>query len=240
MIPKNYSLQIKRLTREFDKSLHRVLPFLAAWLGEEDSRRLIQEAKNEYEELIPRIPDIGRNNPLILVFRPTPQYLAIYRAMKSLGYSIEDAGYLVFVTGSESIEAIPGIARKVVGRLWFSSWFKNRLSRRAVDSQLRQYPGNFVLNYIEGDSQEFDYGIDYFECASCKFLEAEDALELVPYVCAVDKPASDLLGWGLTRTMTLAEGSSKCDFRFKKEGKTNIVLPQSIEAHRPSLVQLST
>ncbi|MES0344763.1 MAG: L-2-amino-thiazoline-4-carboxylic acid hydrolase, partial [Anaerolineales bacterium] len=108
---------------------------------------------------------------------------------------------------------------------------KNRLIKRAEGSRLRKYPGNFVLNYVEGDGQDFDYGVDYLECASCKFLEAEGAFELAPYVCAVDKTASEQLGWGLSRTMTLAEGSHKCDFRFKKGGRTRIVLPQSLQAH---------
>ena len=54
------------------------------------------------------------------------------------------------------------------------------------------------------------------ECSSCKLLKAQDAMELAPFVCAIDKVTSELLGWGLTRTMTLAEGFEKCDFRFKK------------------------
>jgi hypothetical protein len=36
---------------------------------------------------------------------------------------------------------------------------------------------------------------------------------------------SEALGWGLTRTMTLAEGAEKCDFRFKMGGKTSVVVP---------------
>lgn len=41
-------------------------------------------------------------------------------------------------------------------------------------------------------------------------------------MCMFDKAGSDLLGWGLTRTMTIANGNEKCDFRFKKHGKTNV------------------
>lgn len=84
------------------------------------------------------------------------------------------------------------------------------------------------MDYVEGDSQTFDYGVDYIECASCKFLEAQDASELGPYVCAVDKVASVMLGWGLRRTKTLAEGDEKCDFRFKRGGNTFVPIPQSL------------
>jgi hypothetical protein len=225
-----YLYRRKGLLRGFDASLHRVSPFLLSWLGEDASRNLIKESRQEYEALIPRIPFIGWNNPLTVFFFPTSRYLSLYRAFQKRGFSIEDVGHLVFKVGSEELKAIPGIGRRVIGSIWFSSWLKNRLIKRAEDSHSRKYHGNFVLNYLEGDGQEFDYGVDYIECASCKFLKAEDAFELAPYVCAVDKTASEQLGWGLSRTMTLAEGSHKCDFRFKKGGKTHVVLPQSLQA----------
>jgi hypothetical protein len=48
-------------------------------------------------------------------------------------------------------------------------------------------------------------------------------------MCAIDKTVSEMMGWGLSRTMTLAEGFEKCDFRFKKGGKTQVALPESIK-----------
>lgn len=33
-----------------------------------------------------------------------------------------------------------------------------------------------------------------------------------------------MLGWGLMRTMTLAEGAPKCNFRFKRGGNTNVAM----------------
>jgi hypothetical protein len=79
------------------------------------------------------------------------------------------------------------------------------------------------MTYVEGNGRDFDYGVDYSECAICKFLSAQNALELVPYMCATDKIGSELLGWGLSRTMTIAKGDEKCDFRYKKGGTTDIL-----------------
>ncbi|MCJ7583343.1 MAG: L-2-amino-thiazoline-4-carboxylic acid hydrolase, partial [Anaerolineales bacterium] len=67
------------------------------------------------------------------------------------------------------------------------------------------------------------------ECASCKFLAKQGAPELSPYLCPVDILYSDALGWGLMRTQTLAEGAPKCDFRFKKGGKTKVAMPASLQ-----------
>ena len=112
--------------------------------------------------------------------------------------------------------------------LWFSGWFRRLAKKRAAKSQRRLYPAGFVMNYVEGDGQEFDYGVDYIECANCKFLQAENAFEIAPYVCATDKPISELMGWGLYRTTTIADGSPLCQFRFKKGGRTQVVIPPSL------------
>jgi hypothetical protein len=219
----------KNLVREFDKSLDRLMPRLFSSLGEREAVRLSENARREYQALLPRIPSIGRNNPLTVFFHPTPRYLAAYRAFRGYGFAEEDAGYLVFEIGREDLLALPRAAHSFLRHIWFSPFLKNRLIKRARDTQLRRYPMNFVMDYVEGDGGEFDYGIDYVECANCKFLRAEGALELTPYLCAMDKNNSELLGWGLTRTMTLAEGSPKCDFRFKKGGVTFVPFPQPLQ-----------
>jgi hypothetical protein len=110
----------------------------------------------------------------------------------------------------------------------FSSFYLRRLQKRAAQSQLREYPGDYVYIYVPGDEVHFDYGVDYLECASCKFLARQNASELAPYLCAADVLYSRALGWGLARTTTLAEGAGKCDFRFKKGGPTNIAVPAAL------------
>ncbi len=201
---------------------------LISRFGEEQANALIRESRQEYEALIPQIPYIGDKNPFLIFLLPTSRYLAIYRVLQRQGRTVEDAGQLIYEMSEAELKAIPGLVRRVIGYLWFSRWFLRRLKKRATESQERKYPGGYVLTYVEGNGQDFDYGVDYTECASCKFLSSQNALELAPYVCAVDKAASEMLGWGLRRTMTLAEGREKCDFRFKKGGKTDVTMPQSL------------
>jgi len=40
---------------------------------------------------------------------------------------------------------------------------------------------------------------------------------------------SELIGWGLTRPKTIADGFPICGFRFKKGGATNIPVHQSLQ-----------
>jgi hypothetical protein len=223
-----YAPRKSRLLKDFDGSVSSVKQVLIARYGEEEAYALMRESRQKYQDLIPQIPYIGKRNPLLIFLLPASRYLAIYRTFQEHGRTVEEAGRLVYEIAEAQFEAIPRWVRRVIGVLWFIPWFAKRLQKRAALSQERKYPGGYVLAYVEGDGQDFDYGIDYIECASCKFLNEQDAAELGPYVCAVDKVASEMLGWGLRRTMTLAEGGERCDFRFKKGGKTLVTIPQSL------------
>jgi membrane protease YdiL (CAAX protease family) len=231
MSHKNYVYRKNQLTRTFDKLLARVKSSVSSWLGEEKAKMFMQEARQEYGELIPRIPYIGDNSLLLIFYFPVTRYLAVYRALQNQGRTLEDAGRLIYLIATEETRAIPYVGRRVMEVLWFSRWLRNLAKKKAVKSQQRRYPGSFVMSYVEGDGREFDYGIDYTECANCKFLQAENAFELAPYVCVTDKPISELMGWGLTRPKTIADGFPICDFRFKKGGGTNVPIPQALQVH---------
>ena len=228
MSHENYLHRRKQFISSFDKLLARVHPSVSAWLGEEQSRQFIREARQEYEELIPRIPYIGESRLLLGLFLPSSRYLAVYRALQRQGQTLENAGRVIFLMGAEEARAVPYVGRRLMEGLWFSRWFRSLLKKGALKSQQRRYPGSFVMSYVEGDGREFDYGVDYTECAHCKFLRAENAFELAPYVCATDKPVSELIGWGLTRPQTIADGFPICGFRFKKGGATNVPIPQAL------------
>ena len=218
----SYASQKSRLLKDLDKMAARVKRVLISRYGREQAQALIRQSRQEYEALIPQIPYIGEKSPMLIFLLPTSRYLAVYRALQRQGGTVEDAGRLIYEMMEAEAEAIPGPVRRLMGYLWFSPLFLRRVRKRAAESRKRQYPGGYVYDYVEGNGRDFDWGIDYTECSSCKLLKAQDAMELAPYVCAVDKVSSELMGWGLTRTMTLAEGFEKCDFRFKKGGETRV------------------
>lgn len=229
MTERNYSSRKSSLMRSFDKDLARIRPELVARYGELQAERLISESRQEYAGLIPEIPFIGERNIMLIFLLPAGRYLALYRAMSNRGYPAEEAQQVVYRTGEAGVRAVPAVARWATGRLWFSRWFLRRLRRRAAESQQGKYPDGYVFRFVEGDGLDFDYGVDYTQCAACQFLEAQNALEMAPIVCAVDKVASEMLGWGLRRTTTLAEGHERCDFRFKKGGRTGVPLPAVLQ-----------
>lgn len=230
MSHENYLHRRNQFINSFDRLLARVKPWVISWLGKEQAERFMRESRQEYEALIPRIPFIGNSLATLSFYKPVTRYLAIYRALQKQGRTAEEAGRLIYCMGTEEALAISPLGRRVMEVLWFSRLLRKLIERRAIKSQRRIYPADFVMNYVEGDGQEFDYGVDYLECANCKFLQAESAFEIAPYVCATDKPISELMGWGLYRRTTIADGSPICQFRFKKGGETRVPIPQSLQA----------
>lgn len=53
-------------------------------------------------------------------------------------------------------------------------------------------------------------------------VEARFAADFAPHICLDDIIGSEVLGWGLVRTETLAQGGTRCDFRFKRGGATDV------------------
>jgi hypothetical protein len=123
------------------------------------------------------------------------------------------------------IARIPRVARSLMGRYLFTRIRQRKLARAARRSQARRYPGDWVLERIEGDGESFDFGIDMTECGIVKYFDAQGADELVPYLCDLDYVMFESMGIGLRRTKTLAWGCDRCDFRFSKDGKTSAPWP---------------
>jgi hypothetical protein len=225
----NYIYRKQQLLKAFDKAITRSKHVLVTRYGNEKAYSLIRESRLEYETIIPKIPFIGYKDPFLVFLFPKSRCLAIYRVLRRKGLIFGEAAQIIFQMGEAELESVPILLRRIIGYLWFSPIYKWRLRKRAKESQERKYPGSYVFNFIEGDGRIFDYGFDYTECAGCKFFSQQGTPELAPIMCATDIIASKIFGWGLTRTITIADGFQKCDFRFKKGGKTNITISPSVK-----------
>jgi hypothetical protein len=226
----NYYMRRKfRFMLEFDLVARSARSMVGRYYGE-DANALIANMRREFENLIPQFPYIGGKQPFTEFIVFTAMFLAMYRVNKAHGKTAEQTGEMMFEIGRAFLRSYPVILVYLFGGMNFSHRYLALVRKGAVESQQRIYPEGSVINFVEGDGENFDYGVDYIECASCKFLAKQGAPELAPYLCPVDILYSDTLGWGLTRTMTLAEGAEKCDFRFKNGGKTNIAVPVAMQA----------
>jgi hypothetical protein len=92
--------------------------------------------------------------------------------------------------------------------------------RRAKETQSGRYPGDFVSRFVEGDGENFDFGIDFTECAIYRFFEPRGGRKYVPIFCLGDYASYRAFNVGFRRTQAIINGSSWCDFRFKKDWVT--------------------
>jgi len=193
------SSDYRKLLKSFNRSAARSKGVLVSRFGTGKADYIIRESRHEYETLIPHIPYIGDKNPFLIFLHTTSRYLAFFRILRSMDFTFEDIRQILCQMNEAEFKAIPYPVRRIIGHLWFSPWFMKRLRKRALESQQRRYPDDYVLTFIEGDGRTFDYGIDYTECGGCKFLKQQNAMELAPIMCMFDKAGSDLLGWGLIK-----------------------------------------
>jgi len=225
---KYYIARKKRFLLEFDLVAKSARSVIDGYFGE-NARRLTAEARREFEVLIPQFPYIGGKQPHTEFIAFTGMLLAVYRVNKAHGKTAEQTGEMVFEMGRAFLNSFPTFLLGLFMPLNFSRRYLDLIRKGAIESRQRKYPEGNVIDFVEGDGKNFDYGVDYLECASCKFLTKQGAPEIAPYLCPVDILFSEALGWGLTRTTTLAEGAEVCDFRFRRGRPTNVAVPTALQ-----------
>lgn len=223
----NYYLSQKsNLLEDYDKEALKYLrKVLAPRFGDDHTDTLLRDARQEYEAIIPELPYIGGEeniNTRFLIM--AAGCLAVYKALKTRGTAVEEIGQVIYEMAEARTYVYPEFFLRLVGRLKYGGKYEKYLKEQALQSQRRQYPGDWVFTFIGGDRKTFDYGLDFTECGACKLFQAHDADELAPFFCLPDLVFSKAFNRGLVRTMALAEGYDRCDFRYKR-GRKSFLLP---------------
>ena len=198
----------------FDTHAQAWKPFIVSRYGDDFADTILREAHEQHEALIPEISYIGGGeNPMTRHLIRSTTSLAFYKAMEARGKTAEETGKIIYDAVVESVSHLPPLPPMSPENL-------ERKKEQARESQERRYPGGWVWEFVEGDGVEFNYGYDFTECGTQKLYHAQGADEFLPFYCFLDFATYRTPGWGFIRTMTLAEGYEKCDFRFKRGGKT--------------------
>ena len=172
-------------------------------------KHTIKEVKKEYRMILDRAKDIGKNNMLASAYYLAAYFIAMCR---HTGLSPEE-NLKILEEGIQNSRLTPlmlGNANQYLSE-------KKMITRRkwAEETQQRKYENDWVVNFIEPYDQ-YAFGLDYHECGVCKLCRDEGCPELARYLCKLDFMLVEVVGVHLDRTMVLAEGDPKCDFRFRK------------------------
>jgi hypothetical protein len=216
-----YTTRKAEFLQAFDEESQSWRLVIANHYGDDFANSLLREARQEFEALLAQIPYIGGDeNHLTGALIESAQCLALYQAMRKRGKTATETGKVLY----EAAVAQTGKAQLAIppAEAITTEQLMERRRTRAMWSQERRYPEDYVYELVAGDGEEFDYGYDFQECAAQKFYHAHDADELTPFYCYLDFPKSTM---GLRRTMALSEGYTKCNHRFKAGRKVELSWP---------------
>ncbi len=219
-----YIVKRKRFLKDFDLYASRMRPVFESRFGMGLAGDMISAARQEYEILLPGLPDVGGKQPFLQFTLATGMFLAMVRVTTKQGIPLEETGQVFYDGCRQLLQTLPGVIQRFVGRSYFTKRHLERIRNASQASHERLLPDGYVFDFVEGDGKSFNYGVDYLECASVKYLKGQDAAEIAPYLCPIDILYSDAFGWGLKRTKTLADGDERCDFRFRKGACTDVLV----------------
>jgi len=203
------------LLDDFDRMMTPARKWIAEKTGEGEADAILRESRAGYEVLLPQVAYIGgESNSLTETLYMAAAALAFYKTMLAHGQTLDDTGEVLYRTVEGMINFNDPMSgahmRDPNGRA-----AQDEFRRMARQSQDSPYPGDWKLSFVEGDGQNFDFGVDYTECGIVKFYREQHASELATYLCLGDFALSKAIDSGLARTTTLARGGKYCDFRFK-------------------------
>ena len=221
----NYSSIKPKLLKDFDKTANLVRNSVAIRYSEDFAETLYQEVRHEFEALIPQMPYIDKKAMTLRKFLfITTQELAVYKAMKEHGKTPSEAWEICHDALRERLNKVSALMRWIAKKMYFSTIMKSIMRKMIAKTQQQSLSG-FVLEFVEGDGQNFDFGVNYLECPMQQFVRDQGAEEFAPYPCLSDVVLGETFGWGVIRSETLGDGCKRCNFRFKKGGNTRITSP---------------
>lgn len=180
--------------------------------------RWLKEAKIVQKGLAAQLPDIGgRKNKMRSFMNTSAIIMPIVIVLKREGIENRTIGEVIFDLATITYQMIPSFARNISASRFFSSRKILEWEKVAERSQRKEFPGDWVLTFIQ-TSPQFHHGYDITECAIVKYWRAQGLEDLVPYLCLTDWAKWSAFGIDAKRTMTLANGDEKCDFRFIGKG----------------------
>lgn len=202
-------------------------PLLVEREGEAEADAILEDARARMEAMAGTIPDPGFTAQHMLVFTLAGAvYVAMHLALRPRGYDAARTWEVCDAATRAHFRRMSPMQRKLASDGIFG-WPMKALSRWIAKRSSKAPVGGWVFDFVEG-RDGFDYGVDYRRCAIRELAVANDAADLSPYICLADVPGSETFGWGLARTETIAQNGTRCDFRFRRHGPTDVKvrLPQ--------------
>ncbi len=212
-----YTKQQDKLVKKFKKTLKQYEPRLSAQYGEEFARTVIIDAMAYYIELIPRIPyyETALYRPIILL---NAQLIAIVKAMKKHGKTVEDVFRIQADFFREETRKIPGFMGRIyVSRL--AGYFLDKMAKQGTEE-------GWQADVVRGrPTDDFDLAVITKKCGLVDYLKSEGMTDYLKYCNFSDFIMFPAMNIGLKQPCTIADG--QCVYCMKYKGHSEI--PASLD-----------
>lgn len=194
-------------------------PLVEKALSAEAARTVISELPTEFSRLLERMPDPG---PQMRAFSVGGAiYIALYLVLHRQGMSAAQVWPICDAATRQRFAKMSKLTKWLLSWTMFSAPWRFLTKRLAAQS--KQSPvGGWEVDYLPAQPGQFDYGVTYRRCAIAQLAHDVGAQDFAPYICQSDIIGSEVFGWGLARSKTIAQGDSHCDFRFRKGAPTDV------------------
>jgi len=222
---KDYYVKRKpKLMKNFSKEIEVTRDMLKRKFSEAKINEMFNQMKTEYEKIIPEIPYIGgTKNPFSSLLVGGMSSLAMFRVLEREGFTLRDIGEFYYefrdihnTIRKHKLEKIGKDPAQYPFEISYIDWAK----KSCEISKLRNYPDDWVADYVEGDGKIFEWGFNFHECGLHKVFKRLDAEKFIPFFCLSDFSEANILGFGFSRTQSLGFGAPMCDHRYVKNYKT--------------------
>lgn len=193
-----------------------------------DPQTVVDEAAAIFDAMLPTMAYVEKpDHPLASALFVCNVNLSLYLALKQRGVDVHAFGNaLLNGLRRAPIPPQPELSEEAL-QAQLSAFLQ-----AAQDSQTNPQSGEDIFEVVEGT--DFDWGYNVKSCALCHSASQHGAMEVVPYMCAVDDVMSDKNHQGLRRTGSIALGAQHCDFRYQRGGQ-----PQRLAEQYPELIRIS-
>lgn len=169
-------------------------------------------------DFLERFPDIGGDNVGgTSNLTGAYCYVAMGEVLKQYGQELEHIGRLMTLSYERKYKAIPGIARRVMGKPFNSpkpltKMFRKKDAQNAANAA--KYPGSFETR-VQEPSAEYPFAHHNLICPLSGFAKQYGYEEYMPYLCNLDYVMFGVLGAPLYRSHTCYIDGDYCDFTLK-------------------------
>ena len=224
-VVKDYYIKRKpKLMKDFSKHIEIARNILKEKFSEGEINNMFNHMNAEYERIILEIPYIGgTKNSFSSLLIGGMSSLAMFRILEKEGYTHRDIGEFYYkfsdlrnMIRKKNLEKIGNDPAQYP----FEPVYIDYAKKLCDASNLRNYPDDWVADFVEGDGKNFEWGFNFHECGIHKVLKRLDAEKYVPFFCLSDFSEANVLGFGFSRTQTIGFGAPMCDHRYVKNYKT--------------------